>query len=348
VFGLGPGWGIYGYTRHAIRWLKANLSRYDLVIINCIWQFNAVVVHRALAGTSVPYAVFTHGMLDPYFKNRYPLKHLKKVFYWHGILRNILRDASTVFFTCEEEKLLARQSFSRYQVSETVIPYGTFGPDCDTAIAAEEFLVRLPHLRGKRLAIFLGRIHPKKAPDILIRAFNTTLASDPAWHLVIAGPDETGWKNELEALAVSLGIANRITWTGMLKGIRKWGAFAAAEVFVLPSHQENFGIVVAEALACSLPVILSDKVNIWREIESYGAGFVGKDTVQGTEASLNRWSALTPVEIAAMRGSSKKCFEERFNFEVTSRKVLETVERIVQSKSEIYSFLAGRFDGRQS
>ena len=328
VFALGPGWGIYGYSRHAVRWFKENLSGYDVVFINCIWQYNTLAAYLALAKTNTPYAVFTHGMLDPYFKKRYPLKHVKKLIYWHLFLRRILRNATTVLFTCEEEKILARQSFPRYRVRETIVPYGTFGPDCDTAVAAEEFLCRWPVLRGKRVAISMGRIHPKKGTDILIEAFAGTLAKDPNWHLVIAGPDQVGLQKELEALAARLGVANQITWTGMLKGTLKWGAFTSSEVFVLPSHQENFGIVVAEALVCSLPVILSDKVNIWREIVNHWAGLVSEDTVEGTKAALGRWSALTGEDIQGVRARGRRCFDALFNYQVTAKKALEIVEYV--------------------
>jgi glycosyltransferase involved in cell wall biosynthesis len=308
-----------------------------MVVVNCIWQYNAVAAHRALAGTRIPYIVFAHGMLDPYFKNRFPLKHLKKVLYWRSLLKKILRDAHSVCFTCEDEKILARQSFSQYAVNETVVPYGTFGPDSAMDDAAEDFLAQWPHLREKRLALTLGRIHPKKALDVLIQAFAATLAKGSAWHLVIAGPDEVGWQKELEKLAANLGISDRITWSGMLKGKLKWGAFMASEIFVLPSHQENFGIVVAEALSCSLPVILSRKVNIWREIVNSGAGFAGDDTVGGTEASLRLWSALDSAEISAVRAASKKCFDEFFNFTVTSRKLLDIIERVAQSNPRFRS-----------
>jgi glycosyltransferase involved in cell wall biosynthesis len=272
-------------------------------------------------------------MLDPYFKRSFPLKHLKKTVYWHSILKKILCNANTVLFTSEEEKLLARESFPGYRVRETVVPYGSFGPKCDLAAAADEFISRWPELAGKRLALSLGRIHPKKGTDMLIEAFAATLARDPQWHLVLAGPDQIGWQKELEALAAKLGIANRITWPGMLRNTLKWGAFAASEVFVLPSHQENFGIAVAEAQSCGLPVILSSRINIWREVESYWAGLVNEDTVEGTTASLKRWSELSPEEISAVRERSRKCFDELFNFNVTSRKVLDTVEELAQSRA---------------
>jgi glycosyltransferase involved in cell wall biosynthesis len=328
VYALGPGWGVYGYSRYAAKWFKQRVHEYDVVFINCIWEYCTFAAYRALAGSDTPYAVFTHGMLDPYFKRSFPLKHIKKVIYWHLFLERILRNASGVLFTCEEEKTLARQSFSRYRVNEIVVPFGTFPPDCDLAAATEEFLAQWPELRGKRVAVSMGRIHPKKGTDILIEAFARTLAKDPAWHLVIAGPDQIGLKKELEQLAKRLGISDRITWTGMVKGNLKWGAFAVSEVFILPSHQENFGIVVAEALAASLPVILSDKVNIWREIVSYRAGLVCEDTLEGTKAAMVRWSELSAEEIAAIRHRSKKCFDEMFSYEVTAHKALEIVEYV--------------------
>ena len=328
VFALGPGWGVFGYAPRAARWFKENLARYDVVFIDGIWQYNTLAAYRALEGTETPYALFTHGMLDPYFKNRYPLKHLKKTIYWRLFLQRILRDANAVLFTCEEEKVLARQSFPGYQAREIVVPFGIFRPECDRAVVTEEFLTRWPALAGKRLAISMGRIHSKKGIDILIEAFARSLALDPAWHLVIAGPDTDGLQAELEALAARLGMANRITWTGMLKGTLKWGALAAAEVFALPSHQENFGLAIVEAMACSLPVIVSDKVNIWREIDDYRAGSVCKDTVEGTEACLTQWRGLSGDEIDALRIRSRRCFDERFNYEATAEMALEIVDRI--------------------
>jgi glycosyltransferase involved in cell wall biosynthesis len=334
VFALGPGWGIYGYTPRAAKWFKQNLARYEVVFINCIWQYNTLAAYRALAGSAIPYAVFTHGMLDPYFKQRFPLKHIKKSIYWHLFLQRILRDACAVLFTCDEEKILARQSFPRYKVREIVVPYGIFGPECDTAAAAEEFLARWPELRGKRLAITMGRIHPKKGTDILIEAFAATLASDPQWRLVIAGPDSEGMEKELEALAERLGVAGKITWTGMLRGPLKWGALAAAEVFVLPSHQENFGIVIAEAMSCGLPVILSDKVNIWREVVNYWAGLVCDDTLDGARTSLARWQALSADERAALSIRSRRCFDELFNYGVTAKRALEIVDYVAHQTSK--------------
>ena len=151
---------------------------------------------------------------------------------------------------------------------------------------------------------------------------------------MIVGPDQIRWKKELEALAERLGIASRITWTGSLAGTLKWGAFSASEAFVLPSHQENFGIVVAEALACSLPVIVSNKVQSssgGKSLPRTKRGWIGEDTMEGTTASLRRWAGLTAEAIAAFRICSRACFENEFDFNHTSRKVLENVEQLARA-----------------
>src|SRR6202043_4224766 len=112
----------------------------------------------------------------------------------------------------------------------------------------------------------------------------------------------------LQALAGRLGVADRIHWPGMLLGDAKWGAFRAAEAFVLPSHQENFGIAVAEALACGRPVLLSDKVNIAEEIAEDGAGLMELDTAGGTERLLTRWIEMPAAERQAMGVRASECF----------------------------------------
>jgi glycosyltransferase involved in cell wall biosynthesis len=128
-------------------------------------------------------------------------------------------------------------------------------------------------------------------------------------------------------------VENRITWTGMLTGDMKWGAFHAAEIFMLPSHSENFGIVVAEALACSLPVLITDKVNIWREIVQDGAGFAEPDTLVGTVALLERWLGLSADEIYQMRIRARACFEYRFNIQQAAIKLVSVIERCLTART---------------
>ncbi len=136
--------------------------------------------------------------------------------------------------------------------------------------------------KAKDISLFLGRIHRKKGCDMLIDAFAKVAADDPDLYLVMAGPDQQQWSAKLKQTAANLGIKNRVFWPGMVTGDAKWGAFYGSEAFILPSHQENFGIAVAEALACGKPVLLADKVNIAEEIAEDGAGLMELDTPDGT------------------------------------------------------------------
>lgn len=329
VHPLGPtSLGKYGYSSRLAPWLRENRAKYDCVIVNGIWQYHSYAARLALRKTGTPYVVFTHGMLDPWFKHEYPLKHLKKWLYWPWGDYRVLRDAAAVLFTSEEEMLLARESFWLYKVNPVVVGYGTLGPDVDVESAARSFLDAHPGLRGKRLATFMGRIHPKKGCDLVIDAFARTLARDPAWHLLIVGPDQVGWQPELVKRAQRLGVADRITWAGMLRGEPKWGALGCSEVFVLPSHQENFGIAVAEALACGVPVLISNKINTWREVQKEAAGLVESDTIEGTETLLQQWMDLSPQERQAMKNRSLIAFHRHFDMNTNSKSIVNVVMSI--------------------
>ena len=325
VHALGPSRGAYQYNPRLVPWLRAHASDYDAVVINGLWQYHSFGAWRALRHSGVPYFVFTHGMLDPWFKRTYPRKHLKKWLYWPWADYRVLRDARAVLFTSEEECRQARESFWLYRAREAVVSYGTATPPADAAGLRERFLASQPELRGKRVLLFLSRIQEKKGCDLLIEAFASVAEQEPALHLVMAGPDQTGWQATLQARAQELGVAARISWTGMLQGERKWGAYYSAEAFVLPSHQENFGIVVAEALGCGLPVLISDKVNIWREIAADGAGLVNPDTLEGTTRALLGWLALGEQARASMAQQARRTFVQRFTVEAMAQSLLDVV-----------------------
>src|SRR5882757_1830598 len=180
VHALGPASGSYRYSGRLVPWLKENARRYDAVIVNGLWQYNSFGAWRALKGMGVPYFVFTHGMLDPWFKRAYPLKHLKKWLYWPWGDYRVLRDARAVLFTSEEERLQASRSFWLYRAKERVIAYGTSTPPNGADELRERFLAAHPSLRDRRIILFLSRIHEKKGCDLLIRAFARAALTDPA------------------------------------------------------------------------------------------------------------------------------------------------------------------------
>jgi glycosyltransferase involved in cell wall biosynthesis len=325
VHALGPSTSRYGYNRKLVPWLSANASAFDAVIINGLWQYHSFGAWRVLTKIGVPYYIFTHGMLDPWFKRAYPFKHIKKWLYWPWAEYRVLRDARAVLFTSEEERVQARQSFWLYRATEEVVAYGTSAPPDNSAELRGKYVAAHPELRGQRVLLFLGRIHEKKGCDLLIQAFAGVAAAESNLRLVIAGPDQTGWTSRLKEMARELGVSDRISWPGMLRDEAKWGAFYCAEVFVLPSHQENFGIAVAEALGCGVPALVSDKVNIWREIESSGAGLVAPDTVAGTTHMLREWLSLTAEERQLMGQRARELFRGRFTVDAMAISLLDVI-----------------------
>ena len=327
VHALGPVKTNYGYCSRLKPWIEANHSKYDAVIVNGLWQYSGFGVWRALRGTATPYFVYPHGMLDPWFKRAYPLKHFKKWLYWPWAEYRVLRDAAAVLFTSEEEMRASRESFWLYRCNEIVVSYGVANPPDDPVVSQQAVLVRFPELIGKRVLLFFGRIHEKKGCDLLLRAFAKVASSDDDIRLVFAGPDQTGWVGELKALAETLKISAKVVWTGMLSGDLKWGILRVAEAFVLPSHQENFGIAVAEALSCGTPVLISNKVNIWREILDDDAGLVEPDDQPGADRLLERWIALPAERRDAMRGKTRQCFQSRFEVAKAAGSIVEVVNK---------------------
>ncbi len=328
---MGPSFSSYHYSPRFVPWLRAHRHEYDVVIVNGLWQYTSFGVWRALHDTPTPYFVFPHGMLDPWFKRTYPMKHLKKWLYWPWAEYRVLRDATAVLFTCEEERRLARQSFWLYKCDELVVSYGTRAPTGNPETQRTLFLERFPHLRGKRCLLFLGRVHEKKGPDLLFRAFALLIKQLPAdrmrnVHIVMAGPNDHAYGREMQALVASLGLTDRVTWTGMITGDLKWGAFHAADAFVLTSHQENFGIAVVEALACGVPVLISNQVNIWREIQQAGAGFVDSDDSAGAERMLEQWLTVDSALWLRMRGAARKVFFECFEINRAAESLLRAMQ----------------------
>jgi len=325
VHALGPGQGSYGYSARLVPWLKEQHAQYDAVVVHGIWQYNSFGTWRALHKAVTPYFVVPHGMLDPWFNRTYPLKHLKKLLYWPWAEYRVLRDAKAVLFTSEEERCLARKSFAPYRCREVVVNYGTAAPEIDLPEAREEFLKAFPRLREKSFLLFLGRLHEKKGCEELIRAFAEI--ENPLLQLVLAGPcANDGYLQRLKRLTNELSLGKTITFSGMLTGNLKWGAFAAAEAFILPSHQENFGIAVVEALACGTPVLISNKINIWREIVNDACGFAAEDDVAGTRCLIERWLATPTPERREMAASARLCFANHFEINRAVDSMLRALE----------------------
>ncbi|CAL8477667.1 glycosyltransferase [Caballeronia sp. S22] len=312
VVRLGHYAGKYALSLRLIRWLKQHGRQYDGIVVDGIWQFHSAAAVFSLRPGNIPYFVMPHGMLDPWFNVGKPLKYAKKLIYWLFVERHVVNGAKGVLFTTESERELARKAFPLYRARETTMTIGTAPPPSIGMTEIERW--RSPGESGnKKLILFLGRIHEKKGCDLLIRSFHEIKDAAADYRLVIAGPDNDGLAVKLRREAEQLGLSGRITWLDMVKGTDKWSLLQAADVMILPSHQENFGVVVVEALACGVPVLLTDKVGIWQEVVGDGAGLADEDTQQGITRLLMQWTRLPEDTKTAMRVAAKQCFEDRFH-----------------------------------
>jgi glycosyltransferase involved in cell wall biosynthesis len=305
----------YSWSSRFVPWLRSNAHAYDAVVVHGIWNYGSVGTERALRRSATPYFVFAHGMLDPWFLTANPAKGAARRLYWRLFERRVLAGARSVLFTSPEELRQARSAYGD-GFRARVVDYGAASPPA--ADNGQAMRARLPALGARPYLLFLGRIHPKKGCDLLIEAF-AAAGELGDLQLVMAGPDEVGWSAALKATAERLGVADRVHWAGMLSGADKWSALHGAEAFVLPSHQENFGIAVVEAIACGKPVLISDKVNIWRDIEQAGAGLVDSDDRAGAQRLIEGFLALTTDERARMGRAGRHLFEARFTIEQAAR-----------------------------
>jgi glycosyltransferase involved in cell wall biosynthesis len=342
IHALGKGIGAWCYHAALRPWLEKNLRSFDAVILNGLWQYPGFRLSR-LAGRSdtPPYFVFPHGMLDPWFQRARErrLKAMRNWLYWKLIEHEVIHRAEALLFTCAEEMRLARGTFRPYLPHRQInVGYGVSEPPDRTQAMQVAFEQKCPGLKNRPYLLFLGRIHAKKGVDILIQAYAAVYGSkldsrNPAPCLVIAGPGmESTFGRQMFELAARTCPAGSVLWPGMLAGDAKWGALYGAEAFALFSHQENFGIAVAEALSCETPVLISNQINIWREIEEDQAGFVGDDTVASAKQMLGRWASLSPEDRSKMQQAARFSYENRFGIGHAALNLLSVLEESAQRR----------------
>ena len=351
IHALGYGQGVWRYNKRLKDWLLANLSYYDVVIMHGLWQYSAFAVRKALSslasgssGIGLPRLfVMPHGMLDPYFM-RAPgrkMKAIRNKIYWKFIESKLINSCEAILFTSQEEQSLASLSFSPYAPANTVVVgLGVEPPPLYQDKMTVEFNSYCPGLNNAPYLLFLSRIDEKKGVDLLITAYLNQLkkAEEDIDNiplagllpkLVIAGPGlDTPFGKKIKAMVDSNRELNQmVLFPGMLAGDAKWGAFYNCDAFILPSHQENFGIAVVEALACGKPVLISDQINIWREINEAGGCYVTGDTVPGAEKLLDFWTRASYKQQQAMGRNALYAYKHNFSMKTAALKLLDALTK---------------------
>ena len=341
IHALGPAKSPWHYNKRLLPWLEHNLARFDAVIVHGLWLYPSHAAMKALqllrnreTNKKLPRLfVMPHGMLDPYFQRAESrkIKALRNWLYWKFVEALVVNNADGVLFTCQAELELARIPFRPYKPkAELNVGYGIPGPQPFGLSMKNAFGALCPKLKNRPYILFLGRIHEKKGVDILLNAYRDHIKGlkNSFPELVIAGPgmDSAFGKQLKDILSQDTLLDHNVFLPGMLTGDAKWGAFYGASAFILPSHQENFGIAVVEALACAKPVLISDQVNIWKEIWQEGAGIICPDTYEGVSSLLHQWMILSEDQKATMAGNALVAYQKYFSIIPAAQKLKKTLE----------------------
>lgn len=250
----------------------------DGLHIHGIWEESTARAAALARELRKPYVLSAHGMLEPWALSA---KRVKKQIYAALIEHGNVRRASCLHALTEAEAQQYRAFGARGPIA--VIPNAVQIPD---DVHGEEFLAHFPELRGKRLLLFMSRLHPKKGVDLLLRSWIETARRFPEAHLVLAGPDSDGMRAHLLAEAQNAGIDDRLTFAGMLTGSKKWSALDAAEAYILPSHSEGLSMALLEAMGVGLPVIATHACNM-PEITRSGAGWEIDTTTEAISEAIS-------------------------------------------------------------
>jgi glycosyltransferase involved in cell wall biosynthesis len=323
---VGNGFGFsVGFWREIGRAIRDS----DVVHIHTLWTFPGLTAARACLQAGIPYLVMPHGMLDPHSVGR---KWAKKQCYGRLLEWPLLRRARGMCYTHPEEERLAAMTCRGLPPSHIVELGAESPPDCAKTDLRSEFLDRYPQLRERTIVLFLGRLHSKKGLDLLLPAFDSVRRQRPNAHLLLVGPGDPAYVQSLHQEVSRRALEGSVTFTGVLYGRDKWAAMAASDLFVLPSYQENFALAAVDAVRSGLPVLLSRRVNLWKDLVDAG---VARDC----EPELN--SLITVLGECLTDGdwrqsavhAGKKLLAERFNW-ATSAARLETIYESVCSPNE--------------
>lgn len=305
------------------KFLMREVSNYDVVTVESLWQYPTYVAAKACRTRGVPYVVSTNGMLDEWSLAQ---KAWKKRPYLFLLERATLEGAAAIHATSKGE--FNNSHLEGWNVGKLVIPLGINPSIYNELPDQSDFFNRYPALSGKRIVLFLGRLHYKKQPDVAIRAFQRACHDKENTCFVIAGDGSAEYVKYLERLAEDLGVRGNVFFTGLLQDEAVREAYRAATLFILPSWQENFGLSVVEAMAAGCPVIISKQIDLAGDIESAGAGLAVSPNAEENAEAISL--LLESDQLRARMGKAgRKLVFEKFTWEKCALSFTEAMEDIL-------------------
>lgn len=293
-----PRLGLWGPA--AVREIRRAVREAEVLHLHGAWMPTNVQTGRAADRLKVPYLISPHGMLDDWST----AQSARRKRFFHAIVGGrLFRHAAVVHCTAQAELDQSRKWFpsSRAVVVPYVMDLEPFRapPGSEGARAAFP-----PPLGAAPVVLFLSRLHPKKCPEVLIDAVALLKQRGVECNLFLAGTGERAYIAALEHRADQRGITDRTVFVGMVTGRLKVSVYQLADVFALPTSQENFGLVLPEAMACGIPVVTTKGVDIWSELETSGGAIVAAPTPEAFADALGRLLG-DPALRARMSGAAR-------------------------------------------
>src|SRR2546426_968541 len=321
-----PSWPtVWGASYGMVRTLRDVIRRAEVVHIHSLYMFHTLLASRLARTHGVPYIIRPHGTLDPYIRRRH--KILKAAY--HLLLEDrTLRNAAAIHFTSEEERDLAMPALPRCARASIIslgVDVARFDNLPDRLLARRSLGVDQTAL----VWLFLGRLNHKKGLDLLAPAFAMFCQKVPGSWLIVAGPDDDGLGKRFLMECETAGVANRVTLTGFLDDLAIPRALAAADLWVLPSYSENFGRAVVEAMAARLPVLITDRINIWPAVKAAKAGVVTAANQEAVLQGMLHLAGLSPAGRAAMGQRGRELCERGYSWETVASKLTVLYRELV-------------------
>jgi glycosyltransferase involved in cell wall biosynthesis len=308
------------------KFLRREIGNYDVATVESLWQYPTYIAGRACREAGTPYVVSTNGMLDEWSLAQ---KSWKKRPYLRFVERATLEGAAAVHLTSRGES--EHSHLESFRIRKLIIPLGVHSSSYRELPDRASFVRRYPELEGKRIILFLGRLHFKKQPDVAIKAFHKAHAGNGDARLVLAGGGDPDYVKSLRRLVEDLGMRRSVLFTGLLQGDAVKEAYRAATVFILPSWQENFGLSVVEAMAAGCPVLVSNHIDLASEIEGAGAGLSVAPSVEDNAAALD-YLLNDGVLRARLGEAGRKLVLEKFTWEQCARSFMAAFEDILSGR----------------
>jgi glycosyltransferase involved in cell wall biosynthesis len=316
----------FKYSYGLASWLNRNVNSFDVAHIHAIFSHSSITAARACIRRNIPYVVQPHGSLDPWSLKQ---RRCAKAFLWRAGVKRMLCGAAAVDYTLEQEKRLAENSLGIN--SGVVVPLGV--TQQNAAGESLNFRATVPSLEHSPYVLLLSRIHRKKNIEALLDAFSrvTALTCNQHWKLVIAGDGDARYVGSLKRLA-QRSCGEKVIFTGWLEGAEKAAALKDAALFALPSHQENFGLSVAEAMVWGVPVLISTHVNLADEIASKRAGWV-VDLEGGSLRQALGEAVSNEVERAQRGAAAKALARSRYSWPAVAKALVHLYRQVQLSQN---------------